>query len=138
MSCASEPHCGRLQSFGGIRIERRPAREQFGEKHTEAVGVAARVDLEPARLHLLGAGVDRRADEGVELGDERPVGEALVGRLGDGKVDDLRHRDAVVQRDENIRRFQVAMDDTLTRPSRKVTISVSQESWRGCAVPASK
>ena len=42
----------------------------------------------------------------------RQVGEPLLlRRLGHAEVDDLRHRHAVVQRDEDVRRLEVAVDD---------------------------
>ena len=37
----------------------------------------------------------------------------LRGRLGQAEVDDLRHGDVVQQRDENVRRLEIAMDDAL-------------------------
>ena len=46
-----------------------------------------------------------------ELGEQRLVGELLAGRLGDAEVDHLRHRPAVVQRDQHVRRLEVAVDD---------------------------
>ena len=36
-----------------------------------------------------------------------------AGRLGDAEVDHLRHRHAVVQRDQDVRRLDVAVDDPL-------------------------
>ena len=37
----------------------------------------------------------------------------LAGRLGDAEVDDLGHRHAVVQRHQDVRRLEVAVDDPL-------------------------
>ena len=41
------------------------------------------------------------------------VGELLVQGLGDAEVDHFHHRFAVVQRDEHVRRLDVAVDDPL-------------------------
>ena len=103
--------------FLGLRerlgIERWSPREQFVEQHAEAVDVATRVDVEAAHLHLFRTGIDRRADKGVELREERFVGQPALQSLGDAEIDDLGHRHAVVQRDEDVRRLEVAMDHAL-------------------------
>jgi hypothetical protein len=44
---------------------------------------------------------------------QRVLGQRLVHGFGQPKVDHFRHRLAVVQTNEHIRRFQVAMDDSL-------------------------
>ena len=49
----------------------------------------------------------------AEAGEHRPLGELLPGRLGHAEVDHLRHRLAVVLRDEHVRRLKIAMDDPL-------------------------
>ena len=41
------------------------------------------------------------------------LGELLADGLGDAEVDDLGHRHAVVQRDQHVRRLDVAVDDPL-------------------------
>jgi hypothetical protein len=46
-------------------------------------------------------------------GEQRLVGEAPLGGLGDAEVDHLGHGHAVVQRDEDVRRLDVAVDDAL-------------------------
>ena len=46
-------------------------------------------------------------------GEQRPLGQPLVDRLGDAEVDDLGHRLAVVERDQDVRRLDVAVDDPL-------------------------
>ena len=50
---------------------------------------------------------------GAELGEQRPLGQPLVDRLGDAEVDHLGHRLAVVERDQHVRRLDVAVDDPL-------------------------
>jgi hypothetical protein len=49
----------------------------------------------------------------VQLRVNRRVRQPAFGRLGDAEVDHLRHRHPVVQRNENVRRLDVAMDDPL-------------------------
>ena len=66
-----------------------------------------------AELGLLRAHVLRRADQLAVLGEERLLGQPLLGRLGDAEVDDLGHRLAVVQRDQDVGRLEVAVDDPL-------------------------
>ena len=46
-------------------------------------------------------------------GEQRPLGQPLVGRLGDAEVDHLGHRLAVVERHQDVRRLDVAVDDPL-------------------------
>ncbi len=94
-------------------VERRAAREQFVEQHAEAVNVAARVHVHTAHLRLLGTDVSGRAEERVKLGEERLVGEPLARGLGNAEVNHLGHGRTVVDRDENVRGLEVAMDDAL-------------------------
>ena len=54
------------------------ARQQFVEQHAERVDVAARVDVQAAHLRLLRTHVGRRADELLELREERLVGQPLL------------------------------------------------------------
>ena len=96
-----------------FRIKRRPSGQHFVKQDAERIDVAASVDVETAHLRLLRAGVGRRADERLEFGEESFLGEPLLGRLGDAEVDHLGHRHAVVQRDEDVRRLDVAVDDAL-------------------------
>ena len=48
-----------------------------------------------------------------KLREDRLVRQLLLDRLGDPEVDHLRHRHAVVQRDEDVRGLDVAVDDPL-------------------------
>ena len=53
-------------------------------------------------------------DQLGETGVERLVREALLaGRLGDAEIDHLGHRGSVVERDQDVRRLEVAVDDPL-------------------------
>ena len=93
--------------------EGRHARQQLVEQHAQRVDVRPRVDVQAAHLGLLGAHVLRRADHLGVAGEERLLGEPLVGGLGDAEVDDLGHGLAVVQRDQDVGRLDVAVDDSL-------------------------
>ena len=48
-----------------------------------------------------------------KLGEQRLLGQLLAGRLGHAEVDHLGDRLAVVQRDQHVRRLEVAVDDPL-------------------------
>ena len=67
----------------------------------------------PENSDLLRAHVQRRADQLREGRVEGLVGEGLPRRLGDAEVDDLGNRHTVVERDQDVRRLQVAVDDPL-------------------------
>ena len=49
----------------------------------------------------------------LERSKERLIGQSSLGRFGDAEVNDFGHRHAVVQGDEDVRGFDVAMDDAL-------------------------
>ena len=55
----------------------------------------------------------KRADQGAELGEQRPLGQPLLGRLGHAEVDHLGHRPVVVHGHQDVRRLDVAVDDPL-------------------------
>ena len=96
-----------------FRVKRRPAGEQFVKQHAQAVNVAARVNVQPAHLRLLRTHVGRRADELFVGGEKRLVGQFAFDGLGDAEINHLRHRHAVVQRHQNVRRLDVAVNDPL-------------------------
>ena len=103
-------HAG-ARKFPGV--ERSFAREQFVEQHAERIDVAARVNVQPAHLGLLGTHVGRRADELPEGGEHGFVREPLIRRgLGNTEVNHLGHGQTVVPRDENVRRLDVAVNDS--------------------------
>ena len=87
--------------------------EQFVEQNAQRVNVTARVNIQPAHLGLFRTHVGRCADKLLEGGKERLIGQSSLGGFGDAKVNDLGYRHAVVQGDEDIRGFDVAMDDAL-------------------------
>ena len=96
-----------LRENGGLPVE------QFVQQHAQRVDVAARVDVMVVQLGLLRRHVLQRADDRAEAGDQRVVRQLLAGRLGHAKVDDLRHRLAVVEGDQHVGRLHVAVDDAL-------------------------
>ena len=67
----------------------------------------------PAHLRLLRTHVGRRADELLELRVNRLVRQPALRRFGDAEINHLRHGHAVVQRDQDVRGLDVAMDDAL-------------------------
>ena len=67
----------------------------------------------PDHLGLLGAHVLGRAERAAELGVRGGRGESREGRLGDAEVDDLGGRRPVDDRDQHVRRLEVAVDDPL-------------------------
>jgi len=50
---------------------------------------------------------------GFAIGEDRLLGQTVIGGLGDAEVDDLRHGAAVVQRHHHVRRLEVAVNDAL-------------------------
>ncbi len=91
---------------------RRPS-EQFVQQYAQRIDVAARVDIEARHFRLLGTHVQRRPDHLGEGREQRLLGELLVGRFGDAEIDHLGNRPAIVERDQHIRRLDVAVDDPL-------------------------
>ena len=49
----------------------------------------------------------------MELRDDGLLGQLLLSGFGDAEVDDLGHRDSVVDGDEDVRGFEVAVNDPL-------------------------
>ncbi len=94
-----------------LLIERRAAREQFVEQHAQAVDVAARVNVQAGHHRLLGTHVGRCADELLEGGEERLVGQPSLRGLGDAEVNHLGDGHAVVDGDEDVRGLDVAVND---------------------------
>ena len=86
-------------------------RQQLIQEHAQRVDVAPRVDIKAAHLSLLRAHVLRRPDELTVLGEQRLLGEPGVRRLGDPEVDDLRHRQSIVEGHHDVGWLDVAMDD---------------------------
>src|SRR5262249_12444404 len=91
----------------------RAAGQQLVQEDAERVDVAARVDVQLVDLRLLGRHVLQRAYDIAKAGDQRLLGQALPGRLGDAKVDDLRHRPAVVDGDQHVGRLGGVVDGRL-------------------------
>ncbi len=62
---------------------------------------------------MFGRNVERCAQHRFVCRMQRLLGERLVHRFRQAEVDDLGHWSVVVGRDQNIRRFQIAVDDPL-------------------------
>ena len=78
-----------------LPIERGAAHQQFVEKDTEAVDVAACIDVDHPDIRLFRAHVGRGADKLVQLAVNGMFCQPALCRLGDAKVDDLGGRNPV-------------------------------------------
>ena len=96
-----------------LRVQGRAARQQLVQQDAERVDVTARIDVHRAHLDLLWAHVGRRPDKLPEMRDERLVRQFHLGGLGQSKIDDLGQRRAIGHGDENVRRLEIAVDDSL-------------------------
>ena len=94
-------------------VDRRCARQQFIKDDTERKNVGTGVHTQHRQFDLLGADVSRCAHEFGQLSHECFVGQRWTGRLGYAEVDHLRHGAAVDLGDQNIRRFEISVDDAL-------------------------
>ena len=65
------PHLVEAGFAERLLVERRRAGEQLVEQHAQRIDVAAGIDAELVHLGLLGAHVERRADELGKAGIER-------------------------------------------------------------------
>ncbi len=93
--------------------EWRRAGQKLIQQHAQRVDVAPRVDILVVQLGLLGRHVLQRAHHRPETRVHRALGEPLAGRLGHAEIDDLGDRPAVIGRDQDVRRLDVAVDDPL-------------------------
>ena len=107
------PHLVERRLAERLAVERRAAGQQLVEQDAQGVDVAAGVHVGRREVGLLGAHVQRRADELVEAGEQRPLGEAPAGGLGDAEVDDLGDGHAVDDGHQHVGGLQVAVDDPL-------------------------
>lgn len=85
--------------------------EDLVEKCAERIDVASRVGGAAVDVHLFRARVGRCADERVLDGDQRSIGEGSADRFGDAEIDQLRQRRAALPCDQDVGRFQVAVND---------------------------
>ena len=67
---------------------------------------------ELVRLGLFGGHVFECADKLAQFGEHRPLGQLLGGGLGHAEVDHFRHGVAVVLGNEDVRRLDIAVDDS--------------------------
>src|SRR5439155_22587057 len=85
---------------------------QFVEQHTQAVDVAARVNVQTAQLGLFRAHVGRGADKLFKGREQGLIGQRLIGGgLGDAEINDLRHGHAIVVGHQDVRGLDVAVND---------------------------
>src|SRR6266567_915438 len=98
-----------LQEFLGV--EGRFAGEQFVEEHAERVDVAAGVYIHAGDLGLFRTHVGGGAEELLEAGEDGLLGQFHLGGFGDAEINDLGHRHAVVDGDQDVRRLEVAVND---------------------------
>src|SRR5262249_6197292 len=91
----------------------RRAGQELVKQDAQGIDVAARVDAPGTDVRLFGAHVLRRAHDRTDQRFGGLVGQRLLDRLGDAEVDDLRERLALVPRDQDVGRLDVAVDDAL-------------------------
>src|SRR5579871_1418212 len=94
-----------------LGVERGAAGQQLVEKDPETVNIAPRIDVQSAHLGLLGTHVSGCADKLLERCKERLVGQAAFRGFSDAEINYFGHRNTIVKRDQDIRRFQVAVND---------------------------
>jgi hypothetical protein len=94
-----------------LAIEGSVAGQQLVEQYPQRVNVRPRVHVQPAHLRLLRAHVGRRANQLPVGREERLLGQRRLQRLGRPEVNHLGHGFAVVQRDQDVRGLEVAVDD---------------------------
>ncbi len=96
-----------------LRLEGQSAGEQLVEDHAERVDVGAGVDVDAGHLRLFGRHVLEGADELTQLRVQGPLRQVLVRRLGHTEVDDLGDRPVLLDGDEDVGGFEVAVDHGL-------------------------
>src|SRR5262249_37128413 len=100
-------------SLQPLAIKGRRTREQFVQEHAQCIDVGAGVDIYAAHLSLLRAHVERRADHRRELRVQRLVGQFLIYRLGDAKVDYFDDGSTVLEWHQDVGRLDIPVDDAL-------------------------
>ncbi len=103
---SSKPACRRMRLVEGQR-----ARQQLVQQHAQGINVAADVDVRNGHSRLFRTHVLRRAQKLSLLGKDRLFRERPGQGLGQAEVDDFRHRLVVDYRDEDVRGFDVAVNN---------------------------
>ncbi len=93
-------------------IHRNRTRKQLVEDHAQGVDVRTGVHVEVGPLGLLRTHVRQGADGDTHAGEGWEVAQVPPRGFGDAEVDDLRHRVAVLLRHQDVRGFEVAVDDS--------------------------
>ena len=96
-----------------LRIERQGPDEHLVQQHPQRVDVRPGIHILGGDQRLFGAHVFRRTDHLPQLGEDRPLGQLTVERLGHTEVDDLRHRQSVLLGHQHVGRLEVAVQDRL-------------------------
>ncbi len=91
--------------------ERSRAGQKLVEQHAQTVDIGAGIDIHGIEFGLLGAHIFERTDDAAEARDQGPFRQLLPQGLGHAEVDHLGHGLAVVGGDQDIGRFEVAVDD---------------------------
>lgn len=94
-----------------LAVEWLRVRQELVQDDPERVHVRSRIDIDTGHLRLFGTRVLGRTDQRAELGHERLVGQMMGDGLRDAEVDDFGNGSAVSNRNEDVRRLQIATDD---------------------------
>ena len=92
-------------------IQGQHSREQFVEHHAERIDVASGIYIGRNGIHLLRTHVSGRAHQPPGTRHQRPALRLLGDRFGQSEVDNARHRLAIHFNHQNVRGFQVAMNN---------------------------
>ena len=96
-----------------LGIEWRAAGQQFIQENTQRINVAPGINVQSTERRLLRAHVNRGSNELFEPGGKRFVCKPVLGGFGDTEIDDLGHGLHAVERNHDIRGFDIAVDDAL-------------------------
>ena len=93
------------------QIEGWHTHQQLVKQDAERVDVGARINILTRRQGLFRAHILRSSDERSHAREHSVRGQLVGERLGYAEIDNLRCRPAIHLGDQNVRRFQVAVDD---------------------------
>ena len=80
---------------------------QLQTRNAQRINVTPRVHIQRTHLRLLRAHVRRRPNELLQLRVNRLLRQIPLRRLGDSKINHLRHRHAIVQCHQDVRRLDI-------------------------------
>src|SRR5262245_60402697 len=87
--------------------------EQFVQDDAECVDIGSSIDVGGLTARLFGSHILERAHDRAELRRQRLVGQPPAGRLGDAKVNYLRHGAAIIGGYQYVRRFEISVYNSL-------------------------